>query len=120
MVVTKQYAKFGGEKAGRTLYDASAYRYIYSEDGECIEDEQFDSTRTFPNLGLAKKWLMEQVVKLGPEWRGRIYRGCYRNEDFHDERYGLILDAFWEEDDRWSCDVWQQDEGAQFEVNDWR
>lgn len=115
MPVTKQYVRFGGEKAGRTLYVASPYRYVYSEDGECIDHDEFEKSRTFPNLGLAKKWLGARIEELGPEWSGRIYRGCYRNEDFTDDRYGHILDAYWDEDERWSCDVWQETDGVKFD-----
>ena len=116
MPITKDYLKYGGEKAGRMLYVASPYRAVMTEDGEAIDHDEFERSRTFPNLGLAKRWLAAQIEKQGPEWMGRIYRGCYRNEEFTDPGYGHILDCFWDEDEQWSCDAWQEMDGVKFEI----
>jgi hypothetical protein len=40
-----------------------------------------------------------------------IRKGTYMPEEYPDEQYGVVLDACWEEDERWYLDGWYDREG---------
>lgn len=116
MAQTKQYAKYG-TKLGKPFYVAQPYRYIFSADGECIEDQENADSRTFPNAGLAKAWLRKRLPELGEGWKGQIERGAYEDCSFHDTHYGhgFVRDVTWETDWEFVIDAWQDDEGVEFD-----